>query len=182
MNIPFEGLTLAEVTRLTAAGKTNDTHEQTSRSIKDILRTNIFTRFNALLSILALIVLAVGSPIDALFGLVVIINSAIGIFQELRAKHTLDRLAIMNAPVAHVVRAGKLQTIPIKQVVLGDVLKLSTGDHEYFAPPDAASLLIPNVQFTSLDLLNSIVGGGAGVKVNRVMILSQPIAVLNVSL
>jgi len=128
MNISFEGLSAAEVAKLVSAGKVNDTHEHTSRSIAEILRTNIFTRFNALLTALTVIVLVVGSPIDALFGVVVIINSAIGIFQELRAKITLDRLAIMNAPVAHVVRAGKLQTIPIKQVVLGDVIKLSTGD------------------------------------------------------
>jgi cation-transporting ATPase E len=125
---PLTGLTLQQVAQLTAAGKVNNTHEQTSRSLKDILRANIFTRFNALLAVLVVVVLAVGSPIDALFGLVLVVNSAIGIFQELRAKHTLDRLAIMNAPVAHVLRDGRMQKIPIKQVVLGDVIKLNTGD------------------------------------------------------
>lgn len=134
MNTSASGLSATEVAELTAAGKTNDTHQQTSRSVKDILRANIFTRFNALLLILVVIVLFVGSPVDALFGLIAVVNSAIGIFQELRAKRTLDRLAILHAPVAHVVRDGELQQIPVTQVVLGDLLKLSVGDQ---VPADA---------------------------------------------
>jgi len=128
MALPFAGLSTGEVAERTAAGKTNDSHEQTSRSIKDILRANIFTRFNALLGALFVVVLMVGSPVDGFFGLVVVINSAIGIVQELRAKRTLDKLAILHAPVAHVVRDARLQTIPVKEVVLDDVLKLSAGD------------------------------------------------------
>lgn len=123
-----QGLSSAEVNQRITQGKVNDAHERSSRSLGSILRANIFTRFNALLGVLLLIVLWVGSPIDALFGLIVVVNSAIGIFQEIRAKRVLDKLAIMNAPVAHVLRGGKMVEIPVKQVVLDDVLRLSTGD------------------------------------------------------
>lgn len=133
----LRGLTSAEVAARIAAGKTNDAHEQTSRSVKDILRANILTRFNALLMVLLAVVLLVGSPIDGLFGFVIIINSAIGIFQELRAKRTLDRLAILHAPQAAVLRDDVLHTIPIKEVVLDDVIKLSIGDQ---VPADALVL------------------------------------------
>jgi len=133
----IKGLTTQEVIARAAIGKVNDAHEQTSRSLKDILRANILTRFNALLLVLVVIVLSVGSPIDALFGLVIIINSAIGIFQEVRAKRTLDRLAIMHAPVTQALRDDRLQTIPIKEVVLDDVLKLAAGDQ---VPADAEIL------------------------------------------
>ncbi len=122
------GLTQAEVERRIAKGQVNDTGQQTSRPLKDILRANVFTRFNALLGALFIIVLSVGSPTDALFGLVVIINSAIGIVQELRAKRTLDKLAILHAPVAHVLRGGKKRQLPVSEVVLDDILEISTGD------------------------------------------------------
>ena len=138
MNIQaVRGLTSAEVAQRVAAGKTNAVNERTSRSITDILRANVFTRFNALLSILAVIVLLVDSPLDALFGLVVVINSAIGIIQELHAKRMLDALAIMNTPTAHALRDGTLVELPIDTVVLDDVLKLSTGDQ---VPADAVTL------------------------------------------
>ena len=126
--ITFKGLTTDEVVARERAGQTNDAHEQTSRSLKDILRANILTRFNALLLALFVVVLVVGSPVDGLFAGVIVINSAIGIFQEIRAKRTLDRLAILHAPVAHVLRDSELKTIPLKEVVLDDVIKLRIGD------------------------------------------------------
>ena len=132
----FKGLTTDEVLTRVKAGQTNDAHEQASRSLKDILRANILTRFNALLLGLFVVVLAVGSPADGLFALVIVINSAIGIFQEVRAKRTLDRLAILHAPRALVLR-GELQTVPIKDVVLDEVIKLRTGDQ---VPADAVVL------------------------------------------
>jgi len=133
----LKGLTAAEVIARVEARQTNDAHEVTSRSLKDILHANLLTRFNALLLVLFVTVLIVGSPADGLFGFVIVINSAIGIFQEVRAKRTLDRLAIMHAPVAAVLRDSKLQTIPIKDVVLDDVIKLSIGDQ---VPADALVL------------------------------------------
>jgi cation-transporting ATPase E len=133
----IRGLTAAEVAARVEAGQTNDAHEETSRSVKDILRANLLTRFNALLLVLFVAVLIVGSPADGLFGFVIVVNSAIGIFQELRAKRTLDRLAIMHAPVALVLRDSNPETIPIKQVVLDDVIKLRIGDQ---VPADAVVL------------------------------------------
>ncbi|HET9411412.1 MAG TPA: HAD-IC family P-type ATPase [Candidatus Saccharimonadales bacterium] len=153
MTTHLQGLSSKEVAARIAQGKTNDAHEQTSRSLKDILQANLFTRFNALLGVLLIIVLAVGSPIDALFGLVVIINSAIGIFQEIRAKRTLDRLAIMNSPSATVLRDGAHHTIPITQVVLDDVLKISAGDQ---IPADAKIL-----QSEGLEIDESLLTGEA---------------------
>ncbi len=135
--ITFKGLTTDEVLARERAGQTNDAHEQTSRSLKDILRANILTRFNALLLALFVVVLVVGSPVDGLFALVIVINSAIGVFQEVRAKRTLDRLAILHAPVALVLRDDELQTIQVKQVVLDDVIKLRIGDQ---VPADAIVL------------------------------------------
>jgi len=126
--ITFKGLTTDEVQARERTGQTNDAHEQTSRSLQDILRANILTRFNALLLALFVVVLVVGSPVDGLFALVIVINSAIGIFQEVRAKRTLDRLAILHAPVALVLRDSELKTIPLKEVVLDDVIKLHIGD------------------------------------------------------
>jgi len=133
----IKGLTAAEVSARVEAGQINDAHEVTSRSLKDILHANLLTRFNALLLVLFIAVLIVGSPADGLFGFVIVINSAIGIFQEIRAKRTLDRLAIMHAPVAVVLRDSTPQTIPIKQVVLDDVIKLRIGDQ---VPADAVVL------------------------------------------
>src|ERR1044072_9927372 len=73
----IKGLTAAEVDTRVAAGQTNDAGEQTSRSVKDILHANLLTRFNALLLVLFVAVLVVGSPADGLFGFVIVINSAI---------------------------------------------------------------------------------------------------------
>lgn len=128
MKFPFSGLSAQEVHSQIKAGNTNATDERSSRSLVDILRANLLTRFNALLGVLFVTVMIVGSPIDGLFGLVIVINSAIGIFQELRAKRTLDRLAILNAPVAHIIRDDTLHTLPVAQIVLGDTLRISIGD------------------------------------------------------
>ena len=89
---------------------------------------NVLTRFNAILGVLFVAVLAVGSPADALFGLVVVWNALIGIVQEVRAKRTLDRLAVLNAPSATVVRDGTDQEVGVGEVVLDDLLRLQTGD------------------------------------------------------
>jgi cation-transporting ATPase E len=122
------GLTSDEVAERVAAGQVNRTPEQTSRPLSTIIRTNVFTRFNAILGLLFAAVLLVGSPIDGLFGLVVVWNALIGITQEVRAKRTLDRLAVLNAPTATVVRDGEEREVAIDEVVLDDLLRLSTGD------------------------------------------------------
>src|SRR6476661_4943988 len=125
---PATGLTSAEVAERVANGKTNATSQASSRSLWVIFKTNVFTRFNAILGALFVLILSTGSLADGLFGVVLIVNSAIGIGQEYLAKRKLDKLALLNAPVTRVVRAGKLIEIPTEQVVLDDLIELRTGD------------------------------------------------------
>ncbi len=106
----------------------NEVARASSRTVWQIVRANLFTPFNALLGTLFVVILAVGAPQDALFGVVLVANTAIGIFQELRAKQTLDRLAVLTAPRARVVREGTIGEISVGEVVLDDVLELHPGD------------------------------------------------------
>jgi cation-transporting ATPase E len=122
------GLTAAEVAERVAAGATNATTVRTSRTTAEIVRANVFTVFNGLLATLFVLVLFTGRWQNALFGGVVVANALIGIGQELRAKRTLDRLAVLNAPRARAVRDGMEQDLPVEQVVLGDLLVLTAGD------------------------------------------------------
>ena len=102
------GLTDAEVAQRVADGKTNDVPTRAARSVSEIVRANVFTRINAILGVLFAIVLSTGSVINGAFGLLIIANSAIGIIQELRAKRTLDKLAIVGQAKPLVRRAGTL--------------------------------------------------------------------------
>ena len=122
------GLSPAEVAQRVAKGQVNATDEQAARPILTILRANLFTRFNAILGSLLLVVAVVGPPQDGLFGVVLVVNTAIGIAQELRAQRTLERLAVLTAPTAHAIRDGVPVELKVADVVLGDVLELSPGD------------------------------------------------------
>ncbi len=124
----LEGLTKAEVRERVARGDVNDVPPTPSRTVKEIVRANVFTRFNALLGALLVVILIVGPLQDALFGGVLVANTLIGILQELRAKRTLDRLALLTAPKARVVREGVVTEMPVNAVVLDDVLELQPGD------------------------------------------------------
>ena len=125
---PLRGLSSKEVAERVAQGRTNASGQHTSRSFGEILRANLLTRFNFLLGALLVVILAVGHPQDALFGIVLVTNALIGIVQEVRAKRTLDRLAVLNAPRASVVRDGTTQEVPLEAVVLDDLVVLRTGD------------------------------------------------------
>ncbi|OZC76803.1 magnesium-transporting ATPase [Rhodococcus sp. 06-418-5] len=122
------GLTEADVARLRAEGKSNDVPARASRSVRDIVRGNVFTRINAILGVLLIIVLSTGSVIDGMFGLLIVANSGIGIVQEIRAKRTLDRLAIVGQNKPQVRRDGVSKQIPPDEVVLGDIVELGPGD------------------------------------------------------
>lgn len=126
--IPLRGLTSTEAAQLKSAGQGNDYHPPISRPISVILRTNVCTRFNALLGSLLVVILIVGPLQDALFGLALVANTFVGIVQELRAKRALDRLAVVTAPHATVVRDGTPVTIGAADVVLGDLMELAPGD------------------------------------------------------
>ena len=122
------GLTAAEVAERVAAGRVNSDLARDSRSIRQILRANLLTRFNALIGALAALVLIFGSPIDALFGWVVVFNSAIGVIQEVRAKRTLDRLAVIGRAPVRVRRDGRDLSVPPHEVVLDDLVLLAPGE------------------------------------------------------
>lgn len=128
INTSLDGLTEAQVLQRIQLGQVNKIPSTTTRTFKEIFRANVFTLFNGILSSLLVVVLLVGAPQDALFGFVVIINSMIGIIQEMRAKLTLDRLSLINAPVARVIRDGRLQEIALGEVVLDDLIDLRPGD------------------------------------------------------
>ena len=100
------GLSSAEVADRVARGLTNTVPKVPTRSVGQIVRGNVFTPINLVVGILAALVIAAGSPKDALFGGVIVANSVIGVVQELRAKRVLDSLSVVNAPRAHVVRDG----------------------------------------------------------------------------
>ena len=124
----LHGLTRAEVAERTAAGAVNVVPTGPSRTVADIVRANLFTLFNVLLSALFVVIIIVAPIQDGLFGLVLVINAAIGIVQEVRAKKTLDDLALLSAPKARVIRDGRSKDIPVERVVLDDLLQLSAGD------------------------------------------------------
>src|SRR6266498_243244 len=128
MTDPLAGLDEAAVRDRVLRGEVNEVPRAASRTVWEIVRSNLFTPFNALLGTLFVVILAVGAPQDALFGIVLVANTAIGIFQELRAKRTLDRLAVLTAPRARVVRTGRIGEISVGDVVLDDVLELRPGD------------------------------------------------------
>ena len=88
----------------------------------------MFTRFNAILGTMLAVILVVGPIQDATFGVVLVANTLIGIVQEVRAKRTLDALAVLNAPRARVLRDGAEAEIAVEGVVLDDLLVLRTGD------------------------------------------------------
>ena len=122
------GLSAAEVAERVARGAVNRVKDRTSRSVASIVRENVLTLFNAIIVGASVIVLLFGDLRDGIFGGVMIINAVIGIVSELRAKRTLDSLAIVDAPQASVLRDGTLSVIPARDVVLDDVIELTLGD------------------------------------------------------
>jgi cation-transporting ATPase E len=122
------GLSDAEVAVRVAQGQTNDVPSRASRSVGEIVRANVLTRINAILGVLFLIVLATGSLINGLFGLLIVANSAIGIIQELRAKKTLDNLAIVSQAKPCVRRESGTRELPPNEVVLDDIIEIGPGD------------------------------------------------------
>ena len=109
-------------------GLTSAGGERTSRSVAEILRANILTRFNLILGVLLAVILVWGEPPDALFGIVLVTNALIGIGQELRAKRTLDRLTVLSAPRVRVIRDGAPREIAVGELVADDRVDLQAGD------------------------------------------------------
>ncbi|MBK5219979.1 MAG: HAD-IC family P-type ATPase [Thermoleophilia bacterium] len=123
---PEQGLTAAEAAqRLKRLGPPPET---SSRSTSSIVAGNVFTLFNAIIAVFFVLDLGLGLWADALFGVIAVINSYIGIRQELKAKATLDELAVLVAPRARVVRDGAVVELAGEEVVPGDVVQIGPGD------------------------------------------------------
>ncbi|HCX83631.1 MAG TPA: ATPase [Micrococcales bacterium] len=145
------GLTEAEVAQRVAAGQVNRADDATSRSLADILRANTLTLFNAMLGAAFVLVLLTGRWQDALFGLVLVVNTLVGVVTEYRAKRTLDQLAVLDAPTARALRDGQVREVAVGHVVLDDVLEIAAGDQ---VPVDAEVL-----QTRGLELDESLLTG-----------------------
>ncbi|NNN36747.1 cation-translocating P-type ATPase [Streptomyces sp. S3(2020)] len=122
------GLSAAEVAERIANGQVNDVPVRSSRSMTDIVRANVFTRFNAIIGVLWLIMLFVAPFQDSLFGYVIIANTGIGIIQEWRAKKTLDSLAVIGEAKPTVRRGGAALEVSTADIVLDDLIEIGPGD------------------------------------------------------
>ncbi|HEY2331184.1 MAG TPA: HAD-IC family P-type ATPase [Acidimicrobiales bacterium] len=131
------GLTAAEVAARVDRGEHNRVRSTTSRTVGDIIRANVLTRFNAILGSLLVVILVVGPAQDATFGVVLVLNIVIGVVQEVRSKLALDRLAVVVAPVIRVHRDGAVRELDPSDLVLDDVFDVAMGEQ---IPVDAVVL------------------------------------------
>ena len=129
-----QGLSAAEVAERTARGEVNVDAGVRTRSVRQIVRENTLTLFNAINVILAVFVLITGSYKNMLFMVVIVCNTLIGIVQEIRSKRTTDRLSIVASSKASVLRDGALVELPLDALVRDDVIELGRGDQ---IPADA---------------------------------------------
>ena len=135
--VTMTGLTNEQVQQRIEEGKINVNENPNTRSYKQIVRENVLTFFNFLNLALMIMVLLVGSYKNSMFMGIIVINTVIGIIQEVRAKKTLDKLAILTESKAVVLREGKKWSISTEKLVLDDILFLKTGDQ---VPADAKVL------------------------------------------
>ncbi|WP_069171323.1 HAD-IC family P-type ATPase [Streptomyces griseus] len=125
---PPSGLTTSEVAERVARGEVNDVPVRSSRSVTEIVRANVLTRFNLIIGVLWVIMLSVAPIQDSLFGFVILANTGIGIVQEWRAKKTLDNLAVIGEAKPTVRRDGTSAEVSVSEIVLGDLIELGPGD------------------------------------------------------
>ena len=133
----YKGLSYEEVRERKRAGLVNEAVIAPSKTVKEIVFSNLFTYFNFVFFVIAMILILVGSFRDLTFLPVVIANALIGIVQELRAKAVLDKLTVLNAPRARVIRDNRNLVIPVEKLVLDDIVIFKTGDQ---IPADATIL------------------------------------------
>ena len=124
----MRGLSQKEVAALTKKGLSNQFTPRATRTVRQILRANVFTLFNAILSVCIVVTLIFGHWADAVFGIVMVVNALTGIVSELRAKRVLERISILQENPIQVIREGKRQAISPRQIVQGDLLLLRRGD------------------------------------------------------
>src|SRR2546423_1389269 len=171
------GLTSAQVAQRVTTGETNDTARRTSRPVSHIVRANVLTRFNAIVGALAAVVLVTGHPQDALFGLVIVANTGIGVIQELRAKRTLDRLAVLGEEPVQVMRDGAETALRPQDIVLDDLILIGPGDRVMVAGAVAGIVtMIPE----GLVLLTSVAFAVGVVRLGRRRCLVQQLPAIEV--
>lgn len=123
-----EGLTQEQARQRLEDGWANTPVTAESKTLGQIIRSNLFTYFNLIFAILGVLVFASGSLRNLTFLPLVVANLLIGIIQEVRAKNTLDKLSMLNAPRARVIRDGQIQEIPAEELVLDDIVCFRAGD------------------------------------------------------
>ena len=131
---PQSGLSAEQVKRRFAQGENNYKVESSTLSVPEIVRSNVCTYFNLVFAVIAVLLAIVGAWSDMLFLPIIVANTGIGIIQEVHSKKVLDKLSILNAPHAVVIRDGKRQEIPADQLVLDDIVEFSAGSQ---IPADA---------------------------------------------
>ena len=122
-----EGLTSQQVREHTQDGWTNVAVDPPAQTTREIIHENVFTYFNLIFTVLAVLLCLVGSFRNLTFLPVIIINTLIGIIQEIRAKNTLEKLSMLNAPHANVVRDGKTLNVDSEELVLDDIVLFKAG-------------------------------------------------------
>ena len=122
------GLTSSQVEQRIQAGEINKAVDDQFKTNKQIIRENLFTYFNLIFLVLSILLVLVGAYKDLTFLPVIVLNTVIGIVQEIRAKKILSKLNVMNATEIVALRDGKEEKVPIEKLVKGDLVLLKTGD------------------------------------------------------
>ena len=130
----MKGLTKREVEERKRQGLANEQVDSSTRTVKQIVKDNVFTYFNLIFTVLAVLLVIAGEIKDLTFMLIVLANTVIGILQEIRSKQVLDKLKLLKMPKVHVIRDGKETTCQLEELVLGDVVILNAGSQ---IPADA---------------------------------------------
>ncbi|MEG1003690.1 cation-translocating P-type ATPase [Clostridium sp.] len=122
------GLTEEQVKERVLRGEVNKIPKAPSKTFPQILRANFFTMFNALNIVLAIAVIIAGSPKNAIFAGVIVVNSLIGVIQEVKAKNIIEKLSVISEANCNVLRGGSIRRIGIEEIVKDDILYISSGD------------------------------------------------------
>lgn len=126
-SINITGLTDEEVRQRVEEGLTNRADISTDKTIKEIVISNVFTYFNLIFLVITILLIMVGSFRNLTFLPIIIGNTVIGIVQEIRAKKTLEKMSLLNAPHADVIRNGSVKQISTEELVKDDVILLTAG-------------------------------------------------------
>ena len=130
----MRGLSSREAEERIRRGLDNVQVDSSTRTVKEIVKDNVFTYFNLIFTVLGVLLVIAGSFRDLTFMLIVAANTLIGIAQEIRSKNTLDKLKLLKMPKSHVVRDGKEKEVPVEKLVLDDIVILRAGSQ---IPADA---------------------------------------------